>query len=141
MGEALLASLPQVPTYRAPRDTTVHRVRRGETLSEIAGRYRTSVRALMRLNRLRSANRIWPGQQLRVPDRGPAVHTSDVRTTEGTVRHRVRPGDSLWQLAQRYGTTVAQIREDNDLRGSLLHPGQTLVIRGGAGGSSATGRP
>jgi len=46
------------------------------------------------------------------------------------VRHQVRSGDSLWQIASRYGTTVEQIRADNGLRGNALLPGQILVIRG-----------
>ncbi len=50
------------------------------------------------------------------------------------VRHQVRSGDSLWQLASRYGTTVEQIRADNGLRGNALLPGQVLLIRGNAVG-------
>ena len=49
------------------------------------------------------------------------------------VRHQVRSGDSLWQLASRYGTTVEQIRADNGLRGNALLPGQVLLIRSTAG--------
>jgi LysM repeat protein len=45
-------------------------VRSGETLSQIAGRYGTTVSALMRANGLRSANRLRVGQPLRVPARG-----------------------------------------------------------------------
>jgi LysM repeat protein len=44
------------------------------------------------------------------------------------VRHEVRFGDSLWQIASRYGTTVEQIRSDNGLTGNALLPGQILVI-------------
>lgn len=49
------------------------------------------------------------------------------------MRHQVRSGDSLWQLASRYGTTVEQIRADNGLRGNALLPGQILLIRSSAG--------
>jgi LysM repeat protein len=44
-------------------------VRSGETLSQIAARYGTSVSALMHANGLRSANRLRVGQRLRVPER------------------------------------------------------------------------
>jgi membrane-bound lytic murein transglycosylase D len=133
-GDAVSRQIASLPEWKAPSGTGVHRVRRGETLSGIAGRYGTSVRELMALNRLRSAHRIWPGQQLQVPG-GPG----GTRLPPGTeVNHRVRRGDSLWLLASRYGTTVEQIRRDNGLRGSTLYPGQVLRVRssGSGGGSS-----
>lgn len=49
-----------------------HRIGRGETLSEIASTYKTSVSTLVALNNLRSSNRIRAGQQLRLPAAGPA---------------------------------------------------------------------
>ncbi len=132
-GPELLASLPDIPKWTPPSlSYGVHRVRRGETLSGIASRYRTSVHELMALNHLRSANRLWPGQQLQVPGGG---HRSRASFTPGSeVHHRVRGGDSLWLLASRYGTTVERIRRDNGLGGNLLHPGQALTIHPGSSG-------
>jgi membrane-bound lytic murein transglycosylase D len=125
--------LPDIPKWSPPSlSFGVHRVRRGETLSGIASRYRTNVHELMALNHLRSANRIWPGQRLQVPGGGGRGRVS---YTPGTaMHHRVRGGDSLWLLASRYGTTVDRIRRDNGLRGNLLHPGQVLTIHPGSSG-------
>jgi len=44
------------------------------------------------------------------------------------VYHRVRPGDSLGGIADKYGVSVATLRSTNKLRGSMIHPGQDLVI-------------
>lgn len=44
-------------------------------------------------------------------------------------RYTVRSGDTLWDIARRFGLKVAQIRNWNDISGSLLHLGQTLVLR------------
>jgi membrane-bound lytic murein transglycosylase D len=139
-GPVLLASLETMPKWVPPKDTyTVHRVRRGDTLSGIADRYNTSVRSLMDLNRLRSANRIWPGQQIRVPDRGPGGSRSVARVAipGGEMEYRVQRGDSLWRLAKRYGTTVERIKRDNGLRGNTLQPGQELTIRSSSGATSS----
>ncbi|KAB2965012.1 MAG: LysM peptidoglycan-binding domain-containing protein [Thermoanaerobaculia bacterium] len=137
------ASVASIPEWKPPKvEVTTHRVRSGETLSQIATRYRTSVSALMSLNRLRSANRLSVGQRLQVPaGRGSASSSSAAASAPATradvapgteVRHRVRSGDSLWLLASRYGTTIERIRSDNNLRGSMLRPGQVLTIRAGS---------
>ena len=44
------------------------------------------------------------------------------------VRYQVRNGDSLWEIARAYGTTVARLREANKLRSSRIYPGQRLQV-------------
>jgi membrane-bound lytic murein transglycosylase D len=147
-GPELLASIASVPEWTPPKvETATHRVRSGETLGQIAARYRTSVKTLMSMNRLRSANRLSVGQVLRVPSRGGSSSTgssSEERVARATpkavapeaaasesalVQHRVRSGESLWILASRYGTSPEQIRADNGLTSNLLQVGQVLRIR------------
>ena len=139
--ETLLASLDQVPEWDAPSTSyTVHRVRSGETLSGIASRYGTSVRTLMDMNRLRSANRIWPGQQLQVPEGRPrATYASNPIPPGQEIQYTVRRGDSLWLLASRYGTTIDRIKRDNSLSGTVLKPGQSLRIRSASAAPSGSG--
>jgi len=45
-------------------------------------------------------------------------------------RHRVRRGDTLWELARVYGTSVRAIKEINRLSGNIIKPGQDLMIPG-----------
>ena len=74
MEAAIGASLASLPTWKRPTPQYItHRVRSGETLSGIARRYGASVSSIMRANGLRSANRIMPGQRLRIPARGARV--------------------------------------------------------------------
>ena len=131
--------LAALPAYVPPTEptTSYHRVRRGETLSTIARRYRTSVNEIVRANNLRSRNRIRQGQRLKIPQRGGSASPRIVASGEAkSLRHTVRRGDSLWRLASRYGTTVDRIKRDNGLRGDSLAVGQKLAINTGSAGGS-----
>jgi membrane-bound lytic murein transglycosylase D len=129
--ETQLAALPAyVPP--PPESFARHRVRRGETLSIIARRYRTSVGAIARANNLRSRHQIRVGQRLQIPQRGAARPKVSASAVGGSWHHTVRRGESLWSLASRYGTTVDRIKRDNGLRGDGLVVGQKLQIETGA---------
>jgi len=66
--ESVLASLDSIPKWSPPKPSfVVHRVRRGETLSTIALRYRTSIQRILEANRLGSGRLIRIGQKLRIP--------------------------------------------------------------------------
>lgn len=66
--EAVLASVDALPAWSPPKPSyVVHRVRRGETLSSIAVRYRTSIDRIRDANNLRSTRFIRAGQKLRIP--------------------------------------------------------------------------
>lgn len=99
-----------------------HTVRAGETLSHIALRYGTSVRTLMRTNRL-SNSRIVVGQQLWIPDR-----RTQPRVAQRPRLHTVRRGDTLSHLAQRYDTSVRALMRVNRLGSSRLRIGKILRI-------------
>ena len=133
MQDLLLEKIASIPEYKPPTPAYVlHRVRRGETLSGIARRYRGSIRGIMRANHLRSANRIWPGQRLKIPTRGGyrAPSTPAYNPSSGT--HTVRPGESLYSIARRYRTTVDRIKRENKLGSNLIHPGQKLKVSAGS---------
>jgi membrane-bound lytic murein transglycosylase D len=139
---AFQAKLAELPRYVPPKNTyTVHRVRRGETLSTIARRNGTSISAIVSANNLRSRNRIQVGQRLKIPSRGATRRAPASIVTGGqaaALTHRVRRGDSLWKLASRYGTTVDRIKRDNKLRGDRLSIGQKLLIKTGIPAGSRT---
>lgn len=69
-GRQTLTAFQSLPRWIPPAvNYVIHRVRRGETVSGIARRYRTSISAIARLNRLRRNYMIRPGQRLKVPTR------------------------------------------------------------------------
>lgn len=96
-----------------------HRVKKGETLSNIARNYGTSAKDLMKLNNLRSS-KIKANQVLKIP---PASGS----TSTNVLYHKVRSGDTLWKISRKYGVSVKALEQHNDLADGL-HPGDRLVI-------------
>jgi membrane-bound lytic murein transglycosylase D len=135
LGEQILASMNTLSRYIPPEASYItHYVRRGETLSEIAERYRTSVSAIARLTGLRSVNFIRPGQRLKIPVRGSSRSYASppplIKEGEKLI-YVVRRGDSLYKIAGAYNTTIQKIKEDNNLTSNNLDVGQKLVIQAG----------
>ena len=133
--DELLAKIDTIPTSKLPQRAYVyHRVRTGQTLSTIARRYRTSVRAIMRANNMRRSNFIRAGKRLKIPQRGYTIAKNSAPAKRAAVpstgKHYVRKGDSLWIIAKRYGTTVKKIKKINALSSNHLYIGQRLKIPG-----------
>ena len=104
------------------------RVRPGNTLSQLAQRAGVSVHDLMRWNHIRSARDLQVGEILHIRGGGsaPAPVYTAARSHQ---RLTVRPGESLWQIAQRAGVGVSVLAHANHLTGrTVLHPGQVLNI-------------
>lgn len=114
-------------------------IRQGDTLSQIAKRYNTTVASLQTINKI-SGHRIRAGQTLMVPvaaeTAGHYVHsaaqrlqTQQNRGSGNRVEHTVRSGDSLWTIGRRYGVTPRQLASwNNRAPGDPIFPGQTLVV-------------
>ena len=132
--EVLLANLDKIPVSYPPQSAYVyHRIRPGESLSTIARRYRSSVRKIMRANNLHRSSYIVAGKKLKIPRRGTMSYRPKIdRNKNFTLpsAHVVKSGDSLWNIAKRYGTTTKKIRELNALTTTELHIGQVLKIPG-----------
>ena len=130
-GQQLLANIHEIPVTAPPQPTFVyHRVRRGETLSTIARRHRTSVRKIMRANKLRRSNYIVAGRLLKIPKRGYEYRPPKRKKLKSKYgpTHTVARGDSLWIIANRYGTTAQKIQQLNNLSTTELYVGQILVL-------------
>jgi len=109
-----------------PMPMMTYGVKSGDTLSALAYRYGTTVSDLMQINNLYNPW-IFTGQQLAIPG-GMAVGPQ--QQPAGTF-YTVRRGDTLAGVALRYGTTVPNILQANNLsQMQFIQPGQELVIPG-----------
>jgi membrane-bound lytic murein transglycosylase D len=133
-GEKILAAVNSVSRWIPPEATYVyHYVRRGETVSGIAKRYRSSVQAIARANRLGRRYLIRRGQRLKIPVSGStryAKSSSRSLTREGEkLVYTVKRGDNLYVIAKSFNTTVQRIKSQNKLKNNILRVGQKLVIQ------------
>jgi len=128
----LLAHINDLPKYSPPSvNYVIHSVRQGETLSDIAIRYRTSVTRIVAANNIRQRDFIRVGQRLRVPSSGTtSVSSPEVYETllEDGRKYRVQEGDSLWLIAKKFNTNTIKIQQINNLTETLLRVGQILTI-------------
>ena len=132
------------PVIKKLRNTKVvkHTVRRGESLTKIADAYGTSVRHIKDLNRLRS-DRIYPGQRLKITTNRSLSDiakktSSSTSTQKKKVYHKVRRGEAISTIADRYGVRVSNIRNWNPgkVKGNRIYYGSRLVIYPGKSSSS-----
>jgi len=111
----------------------IYRVRRGDTLSRIARRWRVDVRDIMHWNNLRS-HRLIAGQRLQIHVSGRSSgaqhvgHASQKNQPTTTVTYQVRRGDTLSQIARRWRVGVRDIMRWNGLRSHRLVAGQHLKL-------------
>lgn len=111
IGQRLLVK----PTTTSTTEET-YTVKKGDNLYQIALQFDTTVDALKTLNGLTS-NLLSIGQVLKIPS-----------SSSNEIVYTVVAGDNLYQIARRFGTTVAAIMSRNNLTNNMLSIGQKLII-------------
>ena len=108
-----------------------HVVSRGDTLWDLARIYDTSMHAIQSINGLRSAHRLRVGQRLEIPGKPAATRSSKKAADQKQVYHRVRRGETLSSIADRYNVSLAALQRANSIRNRhRIRAGQRLRIPG-----------
>lgn len=102
-----------------PSDYTTYVIQPGDTLSEIAQRFGTTTQTLAALNGITNPNLIYAGNTLRIPE----------GASSGIQYYTIQPGDTLSEIAQRFGTTTQTLAALNGITNpNLIYAGNTLRI-------------
>mgnify|MGYP004566461669 CR=1 FL=1 len=123
LAEAVISAVANyigVP-YKAPNGliTNTYVVQKGDTLYSIANKLGTTVSELKKENNLTS-NTLQIGEVLRIP-------TKEIYEEEENI-YIVKKGDSLYSIANKYNTTVEELKRINNLTSNILSIGQVLKL-------------
>jgi membrane-bound lytic murein transglycosylase D len=142
--EAVLVAFAQAPTAKPPSFRR-HVVKRGETLASIARQSHITLARLASANSLEPNAKLSRGRVVLIPRPEPPVRLASNSRKSSTAHaakqakpaapplaahdYKVQGGDTLYRIALKHGTTVAQLLAFNSLPGpALIKPGDTLKI-------------
>jgi len=97
----------------------IYTVKSGDTLSKIASEFSTTVQTIANENNIKNINLIYPGQKL--------IVKTEMRYDCGHKLYTVKRGDTLYSIARRYNTSIANIVRLNRIRNAnVIYPGQVF---------------
>lgn len=130
---------------------TQHVVKKGETLSSLAKKYRLRPKDIAEMNNLNTKEKLSPGISVIIPKRGELAQakpktkravSAATPTSEGGehfITHVVKRGESLWSIAEKYNVTVQELFRWNKLKRSRIQAGKRLKVRAPGGGDDDEG--
>ena len=116
-------------TIPANMDKKVHVVQKGETLYGIAKKYGLTVKQLQIMNQMAGNAALGIGQELIVGDSKSSVTHSDKEVIETYLDHKVKEGETLYQIARHYEVTIKEIMQWNQKSDFNLSFGEILKIK------------
>ncbi|MCM1370710.1 MAG: LysM peptidoglycan-binding domain-containing protein [Clostridium sp.] len=124
LGQQLLLPVEQ-KAIQTEYDT--YTVKSGDTLYSIAQRYNISVDNLRKINDLTTST-LQLGQKLLVPKSTQIIDQGTSETGSNYTNYVVKSGDNLYSIANKYGVSVSELMQVNNLKSNLLTIGQVLKI-------------
>ena len=108
--------VPQAP--ETPAYYITYKIKKGDTLSEIAKKYGTTVSTLASINNIKDVNKIYAGVTIKIPT-----------TNSLYIEYTIKKGDTLSEIAKKYGTTVKKLQSINGIKNAnKIYAGDTIKI-------------
>ena len=138
--DILLESTQEIPEVEDPKcnkeDRILYRVKRGDTLSEIALEHNTTVNHLVLINDIQNPNLIFVGEILTISCNHNNSNGTGNTSEENIILYTIKRGDTLSEIALEYDTTVISLVELNNIQNpNLIYAGETLRIQTDSGTS------
>ena len=108
--------VPQAP--ETPANYITYKIKKGDTLSEIAKKYGTTVSTLASLNNIKDVDKIYAGDTIKIPTNNSSY-----------IEYTIKKGDTLSEIAKKYGTTVKKLQSINGIKNAnKIYAGDTIKI-------------
>ena len=114
-------------TTKAESAVATYKVKKGETLSDIAEKNNVSVAELKSINNLHTSS-LRAGQQLQLAGKDTQSEKEAVTKAEKTIVHKVESGESLYVIAKKYNVAIDELKRLNNLEDGKIKPGQSLSV-------------
>ena len=114
----------------APRVSAdeIYKINEGDTLSQIAARFNSTVDELAKKNKINNPDLIIAGHSITIPD-GQTIEVKPTATEAKADVYHVQAGDTLNKIAQQFNISVEKLRSLNHLEGDLILVGQQLRLK------------
>ena len=131
--DILLNNVEEVPSVEDPKcdkeDRILYKVKRGDTLSEIALEHNTTVSHLVLINDIQNPNLIFVGEILTISCNHNNSE-SENNSSENIIIYTIKKGDTLSEIALEHDTTVISLVNLNNIQNpNLIYAGETIKIR------------
>lgn len=127
-----------------------HTLKTGETLSALAKQYNTNVGDIMRMNGMHADSKLVYGSVIKIPSTKTntvkpqqaqsVIHNTTV-SAGNAITHTVVKGETLYSISKKYGVSVAQLKEWNNLSDNSAKLGSNLIVGQNANSSSILNAP
>lgn len=126
--------------YAQTAHYTVHTISKGETLTMLAQKYNTTVTNIMRANGMNAKSKITVGEKIKIPSANAATQKNIAQkhaaanapvksvTDTSVITHYVLQGETLFSISKKFGATVDQLKQWNNLIDDHIHFGQLLAV-------------
>ena len=107
---------PELP--ETPTEYIIYKIKKGDTLSEIAKEYGTTVSTLASINNIKDVDKIYAGNTLKIPTNNSSY-----------IEYTIKKGDTLSEIAKEHGTTVKKLQSINSIKNAnKIYAGDTIKI-------------
>jgi membrane-bound lytic murein transglycosylase D len=140
VADQIKESKPPVPERERRTKVVKYKVKHGDSLASISKKFGTSQKAILSANGLKSESQVKEGKILKIPAKQREAPTQVASGKKGkskktaaaepsVIKHTVKKGETLTQIAKRYNTSTAEIKKMNSITGTQLKSGQVLKIK------------